>query len=97
MDNREGDQLRPRRISPRTIEEQRKARALLRDLVDAGDAGLGWGNMIFGAHSRTPGGTVVDALGGLDEAGAIHHSSGAWHATYLGQLAVAHARAAGYE
>ncbi len=94
-ENNMSEEVRPRRISPRTIEEQRKARALLRDLVDAGDAGLGWGNMISGPHSRTPGGTVEDALGGLDEAGAIHHSSGAWHATYLGQLADAHARAAG--
>ena len=80
-----------RRISPRTIDEQRKARALLRDIAAAGDAGLGWGNMIFGPQSETPGGKVEDALANLDEAGAIHHAEGAWHLTRLGRLAVAHA------
>ena len=83
----------------RPTDAQRKALALLCDLVEAGDDGIPIGNLIYGPQHSTPGGKVTDALWGLDEAGAIHHSdtSGAWHATCLGQLAVAHARAAGHE
>ena len=39
-ENNMSEEARPRRISPRTIEEQRKARALLRDIVEAGDDGI---------------------------------------------------------
>ena len=67
---------------------QRKARALLRDIAAAGDDGVAIGNLIFGPQRETPGGTVMNALRGLEEAGAIYHTAGAWHPTYLGLVAV---------
>ena len=54
-ENNTSEEARPRRISPRTIEEQRKARALLRDLVDAGDDGIPIGNLIFGPRDTEDG------------------------------------------
>lgn len=67
---------------------QRKAHALLRDIAAAGDDGVAIGNLIFGPQRETPGGTVMNALRGLEEAGVIHHTAGAWHPTYLGLVAV---------
>lgn len=84
---KEVEQLRyTRRISPRTIDEQHKARALLRDIAAAGDDGIGIGNLIFGPQRHTPGGKVMDVLTGLQEAGAIYRDDEAmlWRCTRLG-------------
>ena len=70
---------------------QRKALALLRDIAAAGDDGVRTVDMVIGPQCDAPGGQVIDALSSLKEAGAIHHSPPCWYATYLGQLAAAHA------